>query len=171
MYDSIYNVGDIIRLPSIRFNLNKCTLLPDKDSVFNQSDTLMPVVKFINEHPTFTFELRTHSDTVNHYSSTNLTQCRALSIADRLVQLGVDRNRIIARGMGESEPLRLDSVLYLPSGDSLTEGVVLTHKFIATKKGRKNDWEYLRMQNRRTDLKILRVDIAVSPDTTKHSGN
>jgi len=171
LYDSTYNGGDIIRLPAIRFDLNKCTFLPDKDSVFNQSDTLKPVVKFINEHPIFSFELRVHSDTVNPYSATKLTQCRAKSITDRLIELGVDRNRIVARGMGESEPLRLDHTLHLPSGDSVTQGAVLTHKFIATKKGRKADWEYLRMQNRRTDLKIIQVEVATPVDTTKHSGN
>lgn len=165
--DSVFNAGDIIRLRPIWFDLGKCTLRPDDDSVMNQSDSLLEVVRFINDHPTFTFELRAHTDSVNPYSSTRLTSCRATSVLNRLIELGADKNRVVARGLGDSEPLRLDHTIYLPSGDSVVQDAVLTHKFIARFKNNKNDWEYLRRQNRRIDLKIIRTDYLAPVDTTK----
>ena len=159
--DTVFNVGDVISFYPVRFNLNKCTLLPDMDSVFNQSDSLMQVVQFIHAHPTFTFELRTHTDYVNPNMSQKLTTCRAQSIVDRLVSLGVERDRLLARGIGDTEP-------YLPSGDSVLAEAVLTHKFIAAKSKTADDREFLNRQNRRSDLKIVRMDYVPPVDTTKH---
>ncbi len=165
--DSSFVVGDVVAFTPVYFNLGRCTLLADKDSVFSQTDSLKPVVKFINDHPNFVFEIRNHTDTVNPHASTKYTACRAKSVLDRMIELGADKNRLTAKGMGDIEPLKLSHTLYLPSGDSLTAGAVLTHRFIASRKSKKDDWEYLRMKNRRTDLKIVRTDYVEPVDTLK----
>jgi outer membrane protein OmpA-like peptidoglycan-associated protein len=164
IYDTAFAAGDIIHFTPVRFELGKCPVL--NDTALN--DSLRKVAQFINDHPAFVVHVRTHSDTVYQNRSTKLTQCRAEAVVQRLILLGADRTRIVARGMGESEPLGLEYALHLPSGDSLQAGAVLTHRFIAARKSNKADWEYMRMQNRRTDLKIIRTDYTPLADTSKH---
>jgi outer membrane protein OmpA-like peptidoglycan-associated protein len=160
IYDTAFEPGNIIHFTPVRFQLGKCVLQQDS----SMDDSLRKVAEFITAHPTFTFRVRNHSDTVIAKSSTKRTMCRAESVLNRLVLLGADPRRLTVYGMGDHEPLKTERTVYLPSGDSVPAGTLLTRKFIYSNNRSKPDCEFLKMQNRRTDLKIDRTDYR---DTTQ----
>ncbi|TBW55500.1 hypothetical protein EZI54_11805 [Marinobacter halodurans] len=70
-------------------------------------DDLRQVANFLEEHPETVVEVGGHSDNTGKASyNESLSQRRAEAVADRLVKtLGVDPERVSARGYGESDPV------------------------------------------------------------------
>ncbi len=92
--------GQAIKLDNIIFNLDKWDILPAA------RPDLDYVVKLMQDNPTIKVEMSSHTDSrgSNQYNQ-ELSQKRAQSTVDYLMTKGITRDRLIARGAGESELL------------------------------------------------------------------
>jgi peptidoglycan-associated lipoprotein len=137
----------IITLPNIFYDYDKATLKPESHV------SLDGLVKTLKDNPKITIELRSHTDyRGNDDYNMKLSQARAKSCVDYLIEKGISANRLQARGMGESEPKVVDDDLakqykYFKVGDILTEQYIL--------KLTKDQQEVANQINRRTDFSVL----------------
>ncbi|WP_299250040.1 OmpA family protein [uncultured Lacinutrix sp.] len=92
--------GQSIKLDNIIFNLDKWDILPAA------RPDLDYVVKLMQDNPTISVEMSSHTDSrgSNPYNQT-LSQKRAESTINYLMIKGISRDRLIARGAGETELL------------------------------------------------------------------
>lgn len=131
-----------IRLPDILYDLNKWDLKPEFQ------DSLMGLVKTLDDNPNIVIELGSHTDTRgSDKDNAILSQNRAQSVVDFLVSKGIAGDRLVAKGYGESRPLVSDAEI----------------KGLKTKE----EQEAAHQKNRRTDFKILRQDYVPKEDATK----
>ncbi len=91
-------VGSVITLENIYYDFNKYKIRPDA------STDLDDLVRLMNENPSLEIELGSHTDargtdTYNQKLSLN----RASAAVTYLVKKGIDPDRIIAKGYGESQ--------------------------------------------------------------------
>lgn len=113
-------IGKKITLNNIFYDFDKSTLRSESISELDR------LVLLMTENPTIKIELSSHTDNVgtDEYNIT-LSQARAQSVVDYVIAKGINKDRLVAKGYGETIP-------------------------IAT-----NDSEEGRQQNRRTEFKIL----------------
>jgi hypothetical protein len=92
--------GQAIKLDNIIFNLDKWDILPAA------RPDLDYVVKLMQDNPTIKVEMSSHTDArgSNQYNQ-ELSQKRAESTVNYLMTKGISRDRLIARGAGETELL------------------------------------------------------------------
>jgi OOP family OmpA-OmpF porin len=90
----------VVRLEGVNFLLNSATLTADA------TDILLRVADALRGEPTLRAEIAGHSDSsgADDYNL-RLSQQRAESVQQFLVNQGIDRSRLVARGYGESRPL------------------------------------------------------------------
>lgn len=90
--------GTVIELPNIYYNFNDYKIRPDARI------DLDVVAGLLNRYPDMEIELASHTDSrgKNRYNQ-RLSQKRAESAVDYLVKQGIDSNRLLAKGYGESE--------------------------------------------------------------------
>ncbi len=130
--DTVFSVGDYYRTTYL-FKLGKKELIPE-DSI--RLDT---VVEFLKRKPNLVIEIGQHRDSRgSQYSCSNLTQQRAKSIADYLINRGVEPDRLRAVGYGEMEPLFTDQTIMSLESEE--------------------EREILHSRNRRTEFTILAID-------------
>lgn len=131
-----------IKLPLILYEYNKADLLPES------KDSLNYLYNILVENPNIVIQLRSHTDYRGSDSyNKRLSQRRAQSCVDYLVEeKGIAADRIVAKGMGETEPLLIKGT-----------NVVLDKKYIDALPS-KEEQEAAHQKNRRTDFKVLRDD-------------
>ena len=155
-----------VELPDILYVLARWELLPQS------MDSLRVLLTIMQDNPTFVIELRSHTD-VRPIPMTNdtLSQRRAQSCVDWLIEQGIDPERLFAKGYAERVPrtLKTDKT---SRGYTFKKGTVLTPEYI---KGLspKDKQEAAHDLNRRTEFFILRDDyvpkgVVVKVDPTKH---
>ena len=89
-------IVDISNLNNIYFDLDKSNIRPDASS------ELKKVIDFLNFNPGVTIEIRSHTDSrADDLYNMLLSEKRARSVRDYLINNGVPENRIKARGYGE----------------------------------------------------------------------
>jgi peptidoglycan-associated lipoprotein len=108
LYDTTYHAIDIekivinkpIRLENIYYDYNKWNIRPEA------AVELDKLVKLMTDNPQIRIELSSHTDSrgSDNYNM-KLSQKRAQSAVDYIVSKGVSRDRIYAKGYGESAPL------------------------------------------------------------------
>lgn len=93
-------VGSVIRLNNVFFEYNKSGLK-------NQSKTdLNRLIKLLNGAPSLKIEISGHTDSRGSDSyNLKLSDDRAKSVKEFLVQNGIDSSRLEAKGYGESNPI------------------------------------------------------------------
>ena len=71
---------------------------------------LIPIVDYMSEKPSRTVKVIGHTDNIGsrHYNK-NLSNQRAGSVKDALIQMGVASHRITAKGLGEDFPIQSNS--------------------------------------------------------------
>ena len=90
----------IIKTDPIYFDYNLWYIRKDSKA------TLKRVIELMNKYPDMILEIGSHTDMRgNDRYNANLSERRAESTKEFLVDLGIAENRIIARGYGESEPV------------------------------------------------------------------
>lgn len=68
--------------------------------------TLDQIVNILNEYPTAMFSVDGHTDSVgSEENNQSLSEARAQSVVNYLVQKGVSQSRLSAKGYGESKPI------------------------------------------------------------------
>ncbi len=119
--------GMTIQLPNIYFNFDDASLRPDAYPELNE------VVAMLNSYPGMKLELASHTDSRggNGYNL-DLSKRRSASVLKYLKSKGIDGNRLVPRGYGESQ-LR----------NRCTSGVACSER----------EHQY----NRRTEVKILEL--------------
>ncbi|MBK7383791.1 MAG: OmpA family protein [Flavobacteriales bacterium] len=134
----------VIVLPRIEYDVDQFFLRPEsKDSLETLYQTLV-------DNPNIVIELRSHTDArpTRKYKGGNLelSQKRAQSCVNYLVEKGIDPARMVAVGRGPDEPM-------------VTMDVI---KKMATNEEK----EAAHQQNRRTDFKVLRTDFVPGTGST-----
>ncbi|MFZ0389848.1 MAG: OmpA family protein [Calditrichia bacterium] len=93
-------VGVPVILEGIYFELNSAKITPESDQVLDE------VVRTLKEFTDVNVEIVGHTDSQGPEDyNMQLSQKRADSVKDFLVQNGIAANRITTRGMGESKPI------------------------------------------------------------------
>ena len=99
LYDRFMTDGKIIT-NGIRFDVNKATLRPESMGVINK------ICKLMLEHEEINFSVEGHTDSDGEEShNLSLSQDRALTVLNKLVEMGISQNRLTAKGFGESMPI------------------------------------------------------------------
>jgi len=94
------SVGEVVKLENIYYDFDKYDIRPDAAKELNR------FISFMNKYPGLVVELRSHtdsrgSDTYNKW----LSQKRAESAVAYVIKNGVAKDRITAKGFGESLPV------------------------------------------------------------------
>ncbi len=93
-------VGMNIVLKNIYYDVAKATLRQESMAELNRLNQIM------RENPTLVVELAGHTDSDGGDAyNMNLSQARAQSVVDYLVDAGVDPKRLVAKGYGETRPI------------------------------------------------------------------
>lgn len=126
-----------IPMPEVRYPTAEWSLVVDE--TINSKDSLDVLYQTLIDNPTIVIELAAHTDTRGTEKSNQiLSQRRAQTCVDYLVDKGIDRERMIPVGYGESRPKISDATIdALPS----TEEKLAAHA-----------------KNRRTVFSVLRFD-------------
>jgi peptidoglycan-associated lipoprotein len=144
-------IEEPIVLPNVFFDLAKAFIRPESKVALDS------VVMILENNPTIVIELRSHTDYRDSEKRNNaLSQRRADSSVAYLIKKGVNPKRLVAKGMGESEPFKIPENYDGYGAGKIPEGKVLTERYIRTLSP--ENQEVANQINRRTDFKVLRDD-------------
>ncbi|CAN5492719.1 OmpA family protein [soil metagenome] len=134
-----------ITVPEVYYDLDKATLRPESKKALDG------LIKTLNENPTITVTLTSHTDyRADDKYNMALSTRRAKSVMDYLVANGIPKDRLTFEGKGETTPKSVENdEEYLP----FKRGDVLTKDFIDkldTKELREKAHQY----NRRTEFMV-----------------
>jgi outer membrane protein OmpA-like peptidoglycan-associated protein len=99
--DSIdYKVGNTVKLENIFFEFDKSALLPESKA------ELEKLIHILNDYPYLHIEISGHTDNVGSVDyNQKLSEARAKSVVDYLLQEKVESTRLSHRGFGSSQPI------------------------------------------------------------------
>lgn len=94
--------GMKFQFDSLAFDFNKWTIRP------SSYGELQRMIMWLNEHPNLVVEVRNHRDCRgSDLYSTDLTQKRAESVVEYLIDYGILKDRIVPKGYGEEDPVEI----------------------------------------------------------------
>ncbi|NJM14935.1 MAG: OmpA family protein [Bacteroidales bacterium] len=140
-----------IQIENIFWDFNSWELRPETQLA------LEGVVEILTDNPNIAIELGSHTDSRGGDKfNKDLSQKRAQSVVDFLITKGIDKDRLTAKGYGESQPVKLDDRAAAQSR-FFKEGDLLSPDFI---EGLENEeqQEMAHQVNRRTEFRVLRTD-------------
>lgn len=148
-------------LPEILYDLGKWDLKEQ------YQDSLIDLIVLLEKNPRLVVELASHTDS-RPIAMTNdsLSQYRAQSVVDYLIQRGIDGERLVAKGYGSQVPRTLQKnmiSIYKGKSFEFDSGVVLTDAYIESLPSR-DMREAAHQLNRRTEFSVLREDFIPSGD-------
>lgn len=89
-----------VKLENIYYDLDKWNIRPDAKPELDK------LVQLLKDNPTWKVELGSHTDSrANDAYNLKLSQRRAESVVSYLVQKGIDKKRLTAKGYGETQPV------------------------------------------------------------------
>ncbi len=140
-----------IELPNIFYDFGKWDLRPES------MVSLDKLVETLTDNPNVTIELMSHTDSrdTEEYNL-DLSQKRAQSVVQYLIEKGIDPVRLSPKGYGESSPKVVDAAI-AAQNPFLKQGTALTEQYInslATEEQK----EIAHQINRRTEFRVLRTD-------------
>ena len=140
-----YNIPVV--LDNIFYDFDRATL---RDESKAELDSL---VNMLNEYPDIVIELSAHTDRKgsNEYNQ-NLSQRRAQSVIDYLVESGIQKKRLQAVGYGKLAPKVVTRIM-AEEYEFLHEGDILTEEFIDGLLPEEQD--VADQINRRTEFKVI----------------
>jgi peptidoglycan-associated lipoprotein len=147
---TLTSIAKPIELPNIFYDFAKWDLRPESMIALDK------LVETLNDNPNIVIELGSHTDSRgNDVANMELSQKRAQSVVDYLIEKGIASDRLVAKGYGKSKPKEVDSKLneqytFLPVGTALTEQFI--NKLTADQQ------EFAHQINRRTEFRVLRTD-------------
>ncbi|MCK3684536.1 OmpA family protein [Maribellus sp. YY47] len=139
-----------IKIDNINYEFGSWELMENSKVAL---DSLVEILVF---NPTITIELMAHTDHVgSDQFNFDLSQKRAQSVVDYLIEKGINPQRLVAKGYGETWPKTItrkiaDQYDFLKRGDELTEAFInqLTSQ----------QQEIAKALNRRTEFRVLSTD-------------
>ncbi len=140
-----------IELPNIFYDFNKYDLRPES------MVSLDKLVETLNDNPNVTIELMSHTDSrdTEEYNY-ELSQMRAQSVVEYLIEKGIETDRLSAKGYGESSPKVVDASV-VDQASFLKTGVTLSEEYINSLSTEEQK-EIAHQINRRTEFRVLRTD-------------
>ncbi len=143
-------IHEPVVIENIFYEYDKATLLPESKTALDD------MIKMLNDNPNVTIELGAHADRrgTEEYNE-RLAQRRAQSVVDYLIAGGIAKNRLEAKGYGESVPKTINKKMaalhpFLKEGDVLTEAFIL-----ALPQEQQEEADQI---NRRTEFRVLRTN-------------
>lgn len=137
-----------ILLPEILFDLAKWDLKPLYE------DSLRGLIGTLDANPSIVIELGAHTDAQGNAEQNDiLSQKRAESVVDYLIDRGIDPGRLVAKGYGERAPRTLEKNID-KKGMAFVEGKILTEEYIDQLP--KNQKSIAHELNRRIEFRVLR---------------
>jgi outer membrane protein OmpA-like peptidoglycan-associated protein len=87
-------------IPNIYYDYDKATLRPESKIVLDS------LVQFFKINNAINVEIGSHTDSrgSDEYNQ-KLSQARAQSVVDYLIEKGIDQSRLLAKGYGETRPV------------------------------------------------------------------
>jgi peptidoglycan-associated lipoprotein len=139
---------------AIFYDLGKWTLRPESKAALDE------LVKTMNDNPTIVIELGSHTDSRPiPMSNDTLSQRRAESVVNYLIEKGISPERVSAKGYGQRVPRTLTKDIgHFKQGDVLTDAFISKLKTNALK-------EEAHQLNRRTEFKVLRTNYIKGQET------
>ena len=140
-----------IKIPNIRYDFGD-TVLREESKV-----ALDELIEILEINSSVTIELRAHTDyRGSNGANLKLSQGRANSVVAYLIANGIKTDRLVAKGYGEEEPVKIDEITakkypFLEKNDVLSEQFILS---LATEEQK----EICHELNRRTEFKVLSED-------------
>lgn len=103
LYDKVVTDGKIVTT-GIKFDVNKAIIKPESYGTINE------IVKILKDKPEFKFRIEGHTDSDgDDAANLKLSEARAKAILEKLVELGINKDRLDYKGMGESNPVASNS--------------------------------------------------------------
>ncbi len=139
-----------MKIENINYEFGKWDLLSES------KQSLDSLVSILNFNPTITIELMAHTDHIGSDAANfELSQKRAQSVVDYLIEKGINADRLVAKGYGETWPKKVTRELakqydFLKRNDELTEAFI--------NKLTPEQQEIARAINRRTEFRVLSND-------------
>lgn len=132
---------------NIFYDYDKADLRPESKTALNE------LIAVLHDNPNVTIEMASHTDRWGSDAyNINLSERRAKSVVDYLVENGISRDRLQPHGYGKSRPKTVTkriARLYL----QFKEGDILTEEFIKTLS--EEDQQAADQINRRTEFSVL----------------
>ena len=99
LYDRFLTDGKIVA-NGIKFDSGKATLKPESMGVINE------IVKLMKQHPEIKFSVEGHTDSDGDTQfNQNLSEQRANTVMNELIEQGIDSERMVSKGFGEDAPV------------------------------------------------------------------
>ncbi len=155
--DAEYNVDFILAamfkaqiIENIFYDFDKAVLRDESKLALDS------MVMLLKDHPNIVIEMASHTDRVGSAKyNQGLSQRRAQSVVDYLIENGIPRERLKPTGYGESKPKTVTKRIH-SQYPQFEEGVTLTEEFIKTLS--KEDQEAADQINRRTEFQVIDTD-------------
>ena len=152
--DAEYNVDFILAamfkaqiIENIFYDFDKAVLRDESKLALDS------MVMLLKDHPNIVIEMASHTDRVGSAKyNQGLSQRRAQSVVDYLIENGIPRERLKPTGYGESRPKTVTKRIH-SQYPQFEEGVTLTEEFIKTLS--KEDQEAADQVNRRTEFQVI----------------
>jgi len=94
------NASGSVALYGINFDTGRATLQPGSEGI------LAEIVKLLNEHPDWKFEVQGHTDNIGQKAANlSLSEQRAGAVVNWLKMYGIDGSRLVPKGYGDTAPL------------------------------------------------------------------
>jgi len=140
-----------IELPNILYDFGKWDLRPES------MVSLDKLVETLLDNPNVTIELMSHTDSRDTEAyNQDLSQKRAQVVVQYLIDKGIEPERLMAKGYGESTPKSVDATI-VAQNPFLKAGSVLTEQYINSL-ANDEQREIAHQINRRTEFRVLRTD-------------
>lgn len=102
-YDRIMEDGKVVA-NGIRFDSGKATLKPESMGIINE------MVEVMNDHPDLKISIEGHTDTDGDAASNmTLSEERANTVMNTMIELGISPDRLSTKGFGESSPINTNN--------------------------------------------------------------
>ena len=143
------NISAPVLIDNIFYDFDKATLRPESATALDE------LIQLLNENPNITIELSAHTDYKgsDQYNE-GLSQRRAESVVNYLIDHGISKDRLTPKGYGEGKPKTIKRKV-AEKYPFLKEGDVLTEEFIT--KLPEEQQEQCNQLNRRTEFIVLRT--------------
>ncbi len=147
---SLASIAKPIELPNIFYDFGKWDLRPESMVALDK------LVETLNDNPNITIELMSHTDSRgSEQANVELSQKRAQSVVNFLIEKGIATDRLTAKGYGKSKPKEVDEKI-VKDFTFLKLGTILDENFINTLT--LDEQEFANQINRRTEFRVLRTD-------------
>ena len=137
-------------LENIFYDFDKATLRPESRTALDE------LVGMLRDNPNITIEMASHTDRwgSDEYNI-SLSQRRARSVVDYLIESGIAADRLQAQGYGESRPKTVSKRI-AREYPQFPEGQVLDEEYIESLS--EENQEIADQINRRTEFQVLTTD-------------